>query len=100
MRESRLFTSGGRWIRRTSAFLIDDRIDKPRILVAEAVVVLPPGVRAEEVVEGSDGAPPWNPFLCDLESFGILIEREDHDVDEGLKPVEKAIAAGQDMAFQ
>jgi hypothetical protein len=35
--------------------LVDDVVDEARVLVGEAVVVLPPDVRAEQVVEGGDG---------------------------------------------
>ena len=40
--------------------LVDHMIDEAGVLVAEAVVVLPPDVRGEQVVERGDGPPPGN----------------------------------------
>ena len=40
--------------------LVDDVIDEARILVGEAVVVLPPDVRREQVVQRGDGPAPRN----------------------------------------
>jgi hypothetical protein len=38
--------------------LVDDVVDEAGVLVAEAVVVLPPDVRGEQVVERGDRPPP------------------------------------------
>ena len=41
-----------------SAFLLMTMVDEAGVLVGEAVVVLPPDVGGEQVVERSDGAAP------------------------------------------
>ena len=38
--------------------LVDHVVDEARVLVAEAVVVLPPDVRGEQVVQRGDRPPP------------------------------------------
>ena len=43
-----------------SGLLVDDVIDEARILMAEAVVILPPDVAREQVVERRDRPPPRN----------------------------------------
>ncbi len=43
--------------------LVHDVVDEAGILVGEAVVILAPDVRREEIVEGRDGAPPRNPAV-------------------------------------
>ncbi len=39
-------------------FLVDDVVDEARILVAEAIVVLPPDMRTEEIVQRADRPSP------------------------------------------
>ena len=63
---------------------------KPGILVGEAVVVLLPHVRGQEVVEGRDLSPPGESER-DLEPLGVLVEHGIDDVDEGLVAVEHAV---------
>ena len=46
--------------------LVDHVIDEAGILMAEAVVILPPDVRGEQVIERRDGTPPRN--VCALPS--------------------------------
>ena len=41
-----------------AGFLVDHDVDEARILMAEAVVILPPDVRREQVVQGRDGPAP------------------------------------------
>src|ERR1700730_115477 len=53
--------------------LVDDVVDEARVLVTEAVVVLAPYMRGEEIVEGGDGAPPGD-LARDLEPLGVLVE--------------------------
>ena len=43
-------------------FLVDDVVDEARILVREAVVILPPDVRGQQVVERGDRPPPRQMF--------------------------------------
>ena len=67
--------------------------------MAKTVMVLPPHVRAEEVVQGSDRPSPWN-VVARLEPLGVLIEHRIDDVDERLVAREEAMPAGQQVAFQ
>jgi hypothetical protein len=74
-------------------------VDEAGVLVGEAVVVLAPDVGGEEVVERSDGGAPGDLF-ADLEPFGVLVEHGVDDVDEGFVAGEKAVAAGEEVAFE
>ena len=62
-------------------------------------MVLPPYMRAEEVIEGSDRPPPRN-VVAGLKPLGVLIEHRIDDVDERLVAREKSMPAGQQVAFQ
>ena len=72
---------------------------KPGILVAEAVVVLPPDVRREEVVERRDRPAPRDPRRR-LQPLRMLVEHRVDDVDEGLVAVEEAVPAGQQVPLE
>ena len=74
-------------------------IDEARILVGEAVVILPPDMRGQQVIQRRDRLAPGD-RLADLEPFGVLVEHRIDDVDEGLVAGEKAMAAGQQISFQ
>ena len=79
--------------------LVDDVIDEARILVREAVVVLPPDVRAEQVVERRDRPPPRD-VVADLQPLGVLVEHRVDDVDERLVAAEEAVPAGEQVALE
>jgi hypothetical protein len=79
--------------------LVGDVVDEAGILVRKAVVVLPPDVRAEQIVERRDRPPPGNPAR-DLQPFRVLIEHRVHDVDESLVAVEEAVPAGEQIALE
>src|SRR5262249_38166822 len=79
--------------------LVDDMVDKARVLVAEPVVVLPPDVRAEEVVERGDVAAPVD-VVADFQPLGVLVEHRVDDVDERLIAGEEAVPAGEQVALQ
>ena len=65
----------------------------------EAVVILLPHVRGEHVVERGDVLPPGQ-LVADLEPLGVLRDHGVHDADEGLVAVEKAVAAGEQVALE
>ena len=44
-------------------FFVDHQIDEAGILVREAIVILPPDMRGQQIVERSDGTPPRNPAV-------------------------------------
>src|SRR5206468_2134603 len=76
-------------------FLVDDVVDETRVLVAKAIVVLPPNMGGEEVVEGRDGTPPRD-LPGRLEPLRVLVEHGVDDVDERLVAREKAVAAREE----
>ena len=65
----------------------------------EAVVVLPPDVRAQQVVERGDGPPPGH-VARRLQPLGVLVEHRVDDVDEGLVAAEEAVASGEQVALE
>lgn len=69
--------------------LVDHVIDEPRVLMAKAIVVLPPDVGTQEIVKRGDRSPPWN-VVAHLQPFGVLVEHRVDDMDEsfvaGKKP--------------
>src|ERR1035437_5168048 len=73
--------------------LVDHDVQEARVLMAVAVVVLPPYVRGEQIVERSDGLAPGN-LVGGFEPFGELIEHGIDDVDEGFVAGEDAVTAG------
>ena len=79
--------------------LVHHVVNEAGVLVAEAVVVLPPHVRGEQVVQGGDGPAPGN-VARDLEPLGVLVEHRVHDVDEGFVAGEEAVPAREQIAFQ
>src|SRR6516162_2977494 len=78
---------------------IDHMVDEPRVLVTEAVVVLPPDMRTEQVVERGDRAAPSD-VAGHLQPFGMLVEHRVDDVDEGLVAAEEAVPASQQVTFE
>ena len=72
---------------------------KAGILVREAVVILPPDVRGQQVVQRRD-LPPPRQVRRDLQPLGVLVEHRIDDVDERLVAIEKAVPAGEQVAFE
>ena len=68
--------------------LVHRVIDEPRILMREAVVILPPHVAGEQVVERRDRAAPRQPAR-DLQPLRVLVEHRVDDVRERLVGVEE-----------
>ena len=79
--------------------LVGDVVDEAGVLVREAVVVLPPDVRGEQVVERGDGLAPGQ-LVAGLEPLGVLVEHRVDDVDESLVAGEEAVTAGEQVAFE
>ena len=79
--------------------LVDDVVDEPRVLMGEAVVVLPPHVGGQEVVQRGDRPPPRD-VARDLEPLRVLVEHRVDDVDERLVAREEAVAAGEQVALE
>ena len=79
--------------------LVDDMIDEAGVLVAEAVVVLPPDVRGEQDIKRGEGAPPGD-LPGHLQPLRMLIEHRANDVNESLVAGEQAMAAREHVALQ
>ncbi len=60
--------------------------------MGETIVILPPDVRAEQVVEAGDGAAPLD-VVGSLEPLGVLVEHGVHDVDERRVGVHQPVPA-------
>src|SRR5215831_15137831 len=78
---------------------VNNMIDEPWVLVTEAVMVLPPDMRTEQVVERGDWAAPGD-VVGHLQPFGVLVEHRVDDVDEGLVAAEEAVPASQQVTFE
>jgi len=74
--------------------LVDDMIEEPGILMGEAVVILLPHVRGQQIVERGNRPPPGQ-FPAHLEPLRVLTEHRVDDANEGLVAVEKPVASGQ-----
>ncbi|TKS62328.1 MAG: hypothetical protein EWM73_02563 [Nitrospira sp.] len=79
--------------------LIHHMIDEPRILVAEPVVILPPDVGGQEIIQRGDRSPPWD-VAADLQPLGMLVEHRVDDVNERFVAGEEPVTTGQEIAFQ
>ena len=67
--------------------------------MGEPVIVLTPDVARQEVVEGSNGATPWD-LSADLQPLRMLVEHGIDDVDERLITVEEAMAPSEEIALE
>ena len=72
---------------------------KPGVLVREAVVILPPDVGGQQVVQRGDGPPPRR-FPTHLQPLGMLGEHGIDDADERLVAVEQPVAPGEKISLQ
>ena len=79
--------------------LVGDVVDEARILMAEAVVVLAPYVRGEEIVERCNRPAPGD-VARHLQPLRVLIEHRIHDVDERFVAGEDAVPAREQVTFE
>ena len=68
-------------------------------MMGKTVVILPPNVRAQEIVERSDFTPPREAG-SHFEPLGMLIEHGIDDVDEGLIAIEHAVPPGEEIPLE
>src|SRR6516165_6222658 len=78
---------------------VDNMVDEPRVLMTEAVVVLPPDMRTEQVVERGDRPAPSD-VIGYLQPFGMLVEHRVDYVDKGLVAAEEAVPARQQITLK
>ena len=67
--------------------LVDHVIDEARVLVGEAVMILPPYVRTQQVVQRGQASSPGN-LPRHLQPLGVLVEHRVDDVNERFVGVE------------
>lgn len=74
-------------------------VEKTRILVCKAVVILSPHVRSQENVQRRQLVAPRN-LVGNFEPFGVLVKHGTNNVDECLVRVEESMPSRQKIAFQ
>ena len=79
--------------------LVHDVVDETGILVGEAVVILPPDMRGQQVVQRGD-LPPPRQARRDLQPLGVLVEHRIDDVDERLVAIEESMPPGEQVALE
>ena len=79
--------------------LVDDVVDEAGVLVREAVVVLPPHVRGQQVVQRGDRRAPLDATRR-LQPLRVLVDHRVDDVDERLVAAEQAVPAGEQVALE
>ena len=79
--------------------LVDHVVKEAGILVREAVVILLPDMRGEQIVQRCDWPAPRQ-FPGDLQPFRVLAEHRVDDADERLITVEHPVPSGQQVSFQ
>jgi hypothetical protein len=81
-------------MRVTLGALVDDHVEEARVLVGEAVVVLPPhGGGDEQVERGHRGTP--RHLLGHRQPLGVLVEHRVDDVHEGFVGGEETVPPSQ-----
>ena len=66
----------------------------------EPVVILPPDRGRQQDVLRGHRDPPRHVVLADIQPLGVLVEHGIDDVRKGLVGVEKAMASGEQIAFE
>ncbi len=79
--------------------LVDHMVDEARVLMGEAVVVLPPDMAGEQVVQRRDRTPPRD-VAGRLQPLRVLVHHRVDDVDERLVAGEEPVPAGEEIPLQ
>ena len=79
--------------------LVDHVIEEAGVLMGEAIVVLLPDVRGEQVVQRCDLAAPGQ-FERDFQPFRMLAEHGINDANKGLITVEQAVSPRQKITLE
>src|SRR3546814_218399 len=74
-------------------------VDETEVLMGEAIVILAPDMRGEQIVERSDLAPPRQ-VACNLQPLCMLVEPRIDDVDERFVAIEYPMPPGQQIALK
>src|SRR6266550_3251913 len=67
--------------------------------MSETVVILPPYMGSQEIVQRSNGASPRY-VTGGLEPLGMLVKHRIHDMNEGLIAREEPVTAGEQITLQ
>src|SRR5438034_8881068 len=67
--------------------------------MGEAVVILTPYVRCEQIVQRCDLASPRQ-LRRDFQPFGVLVEHRIDDMDEGFIAIEQSMSSGEEVALE
>src|SRR3954468_19430874 len=78
---------------------VNDMIDEARVLVRKTIMVLPPDVRGEQIIERRNGTAPWD-VIANLQPLGVLVEHGINDVNERFIAGEEAMAAGEQISLE
>jgi len=81
------------------AALVSGQVDEARILVGEAVVILPPHGGGDQTVPGTDRRTPGSMVDAGFQPLGVLIEHRGDHMGEGFVGMEEAIATGEQIAL-
>ena len=79
--------------------LVRNMADEAGILMAEPVMVLPPDMRAKQILRLGDRPPPRD-VQARFEPLGVLVEHRIDDVDERFVAVEQPVPPGQQVALE
>ena len=79
--------------------LVDNMINEPGILVCEPIVVLPPHMGGQDVIQRGD-LPAPRQAEGDLEPLGMLVEHRIDDMDQGLVAVEHTVPASEQVSLE
>lgn len=74
-------------------------IDEIGVLVREAIVILAPHVRTQQMVQRGNRQAPWN-LSADFQLLGVLAEHRVDDVNERLVTGGQTVATGQEIALE
>ena len=80
--------------------LVEQQVDKARVLVRKAVVVLAPDMARQQNVETANGSTPRNLALGGLEPFAVLVDHGIDHVDKTLVGAPHAGAAGEHIGLE
>src|SRR5690242_5909464 len=70
--------------------LVYNVIDKPGVLMRKSIVILPPNVRRQQIVQRREGCSPRQGSR-DLQPLRVLIKHGIHDVDEAFVAVKETV---------
>src|SRR5208282_623678 len=73
--------------------------DEAGILVREAVMILTPNMRGQQVVQRGNFPPPRK-SAGDLQPLGVLVEHRIDDVNERLVAIEEPVPSGEEVALE